>query len=67
MYNENIVTTRACTMGRLIETGAKKITLKSFLSDATRLWNTAPLTIKSCTTEYSAKVQIKNFVKTLPT
>ena len=31
--------TRSCTSGRLIEPGFKPMTLKAFISDATRLWN----------------------------
>ena len=58
--------TRACTMGRLIEEGVKPTTLKTFKSDASRLWNSAPREIKESKTLNAAKKAIKIYVKTLP-
>ena len=39
---------------------------KTFLNDATHIWNMAPETIKNCESIYRAKKAIKDFVKTLP-
>ena len=58
--------TRACSNGRLMEEGKKTLTLKTFKSDASRLWNSAPMEIKACSTLASAKKEIKKFVKLLP-
>ena len=37
-----------------------------FVSDAIRLWNGAPHSIKNCLTAYQAKKEIKAYIKTLP-
>jgi hypothetical protein len=54
-------TTRASTYGKLIEPGTK--TIKTCISDSTRIWNKAPAAIKSCITIHSAKNEIKKFLK----
>ena len=41
-----MITTRARTEGRLIEPGFKSKTLKTFISDATSLWNQASSKIR---------------------
>ena len=64
--SNNVMTTRAATIGTLQEA---KITTKSertFLNDAIHIWNLAPSSIKNCTTIYSVKKAIKAFVSTLP-
>ena len=64
--SDNVMTTRAATIGTLQEA---KITTKSertFLNDAIHIWNLAPSSIKNCTTIYSVKKAIKAFVSTLP-
>ena len=63
---QGYTSTRACTNGRLLEEGQKPLTLKTFKSDASRLWNNAPVEIKACSTLASAKREIKKFVKLLP-
>ena len=62
----NARTTRGVTAGKLIEIGSSSQSLNSFIGDATRLWNKAPDTIKESTSLYSAKVEIKKFVSTIP-
>ena len=57
---------RSITNGKLIESGISKKATSTFINDSTRAWNKAPTTIKQCKTLYSAKKQIKSFVKTLP-
>ena len=57
---ENNLCTRACANGRLIETGYKPLSLKTFKNDAVRLWNNAPVSITKNKSLYSAKNEIKN-------
>ena len=52
--------------GRLIETGKCALSQKTCLSDATKLWNNAPVTLKDCTSLAQIKVLTKNYVKSLP-
>ena len=59
-------TTRATTYGRLIEPGTKTKTIKTCISDSTRIWNKAPTVIKLCTTLHLAKIEIKKFLKSIP-
>ena len=58
--------TRADHQGRLIEVGHSKITTQSFVGDASRVWNKAPLKIKEAKTIGSAKNAIKAYCKTIP-
>ena len=64
--SEDVVCTRAVTMGVLDETMSSKSSDKSFIQDATYIWNKVPEHIKHCKTFFSAKKAIKNFVLTLP-
>ena len=57
---------RAMSNGNLKETGVSTLAKSTFINDSTRLWNRAPNVIKNCTSLYSAKKEIKKFVKTLP-
>ena len=66
MAADNTVNTRACLEGRLIELGTKPLTLKTFICDATRIWNNAPSQITKAHSIGVAKGEIKKFVKTLP-
>ena len=54
--------TRGVTDGKLVEPG----TLNTFVGNATRLWNNAPLIIKTAKNKNPAKTAIKNYCKTLP-
>ena len=60
------VTTRAAARGRPCEIGRSKQTQNSCISDAIRIWNIAPDIVKNCKSLYSAKVETKKYVKTLP-
>ena len=51
--------TRGCAKGRLVKTGSKPLTLKTFKSDAVRLWNAAPESVTDCDTIFKAKKAIK--------
>ena len=57
---------RANTQGRLIEIGKKTLTTKTCVSDAIRLWNSAPNELKQCETIYKFKKANQAYVKTLP-
>ena len=62
----NARTTRGVTNGKLIEEGTSNLMVNSCIGDATRLWNRAPEGIKTSKTLFSAKMEIKKFVSTLP-
>ena len=57
---------RSAFKGNLLETGASHKALKTFINDSTRVWNRAPQKIKMCKSLYSAKKEIKIFIKSLP-
>ena len=48
------------------ELGSTTLISKTCVSDAIRLWNLAPESIKNCATLHSLKKKSKEFVKTLP-
>ena len=58
--------TRACTIGKLIESGKCNITQKSCIYDATKLWNQLPSELKYNLSLSQIKIQSKKLVKTLP-
>ena len=64
--NDGRATTRAVTSGNLVEDGTTSLAQNTFYNDATKAWNLAPLDVKTCKTIWSAKKDIKKFMKTLP-
>ena len=64
-YKQSVIT-RADKKERPIEIGKCKLTQRTSISDAIRVWNRAPASVTSCMSEYQAKKQIKEFVKSLP-
>ena len=60
------VATRAMTKSTPIEQGSTNLISKTCISDAIKVWNLAPMDIKSCNSLYSLKRKVKDFVKTLP-
>ena len=64
--NQTRPSTRAETNERPIEIGKKELTRRTCISDAVRVWNQAPGSIKSCVTVYQAQKEIKSFVRSLP-
>ena len=60
------IVTRADRHNRPVEIGKTSLMHKTCISDAIRLWNLAPEKIKNSLTVYSAKKEIKLFVKSLP-
>ena len=49
-----------------IESGLTNLSKATFINDATHAWNRTRMSIKQCTTYNSAKIKIKEFVKSLP-
>ena len=64
--SEEVAQTRAYTKGQLQEVLATNTSQRSFINDATHIWNKAPTKIKQCKTLASAKLAINAFVLTLP-
>ena len=58
--------TRSSSDNILTETLGGQILTSTFISDAARIWNLAPESIKASTSLYSAKILIKEFCLTLP-
>ena len=63
---EGMATTRAATKGQPCDIGRTQLTQTTCISDAIKVWNSAPSGIKESKTLYQAKREIKKFVKTLP-
>ena len=59
---ENGRSSRGVTTGKLTE----PLTLNTFIGNATRLWNKAPLVIKNSKSISVAKKEIKQYCKSLP-
>ena len=66
LLNEKGHKTRSYNYDNMIEPDWKPNTLKSFISDATRLWNQSPTIIKNCDTVHAVKKAIRNYVEALP-
>ena len=60
------VQTRALSNGQLQEVLTTNSSQRSFINDATHIWNKAPANIKLCVTLSSAKMAINTIVLTLP-
>ena len=58
--------TRSDKENPLMETTGGQIITSTFVSDAARLWNSAPDSVKSSTSLHMAKKNIKEFSLTLP-
>ena len=58
--------TRGDRSGKAVETGRTSKAKATFMSDAARVWNTAPESIRNAKTMMAAKKAIKTFCKTLP-
>ena len=58
--------TRSADVNQLIEAYGGKILTSTFVSDAAKLWNKAPDSIKQCESLNAVKKQIKMYTETLP-
>ena len=63
---EGSAITRSQGSHHLVQHGMNELSSRTFINDATRVWNQAPKVVKMAETIYSAKKEIKKFVKTLP-
>ena len=63
---EGVRSTRAATKGRPCDIGRTQLTQTTCISDAIKMWNTAPSAITESRSLYQAKREIKKYVKTLP-
>ena len=50
----------------LVTNGKTGIQDATFINDAARMWNQAPLALKQCNSIHSVKKQIKIYIKSLP-
>ena len=58
---------RSASNGRLkICNGKTEASQSTFLNDSKRVWNEAPQAIRDCKSIFTAKTEIKKFVKTIP-
>ena len=64
--SESLVTTRAASNGRLVEIGRSAKTQNSSVSDAIRIWNSAPDSVTKSKTLYQVKNAIKAYIVSLP-
>ena len=65
--NTNIyMSSRASTRGDLIVKGKTELRQSSFVNDAAKNWNTAPINITQSKSLSNAKREIKKFAQTLP-
>ena len=62
----NALTTRACSSGKLKETGKTVLTQSTLINDATKAWNLAPKEVLESLSYNIAKKNIKMFARTLP-
>ena len=58
--------TRGSKHWKMIETGRSTKSKASFVGDASRIWNKAPIQITTAKTLSSVKKEIRKFCKTLP-
>ena len=59
------ISLRSGATGKLNEVSGSN-NLKASHNDGAKGWNKTPIVIKNCKSLYSAKIEIKKFVKTLP-
>ena len=64
---DNSINIRARSNGDLVVNRIYIITKETFINDATKAWNKAPINIRLSESLFSAKTKIKQFVKTLST
>ena len=63
--SETGTSTKACTSGKLMESGRSVIAQKTCINDAIKLWNKAPKQVTQCLTLSQIKVQSKLNAKSL--
>ena len=58
--------TRSTARGDILLQGKSELCNSSFIFDASKIWNSAPFSIKNSNSIYQAKKEIKKYVCTLP-
>ena len=61
----NPVNTRASVSGNLLVNGNSTITQETFINDATKAWNKAPVANKDSKSQFSARKHIKDLCNKL--
>ena len=64
--NTDNMLTRSTARGDILLQGKSDLCNSSFIFDASKIWNSAPCSIKNSKTIYKAKKEIKKYVCTLP-
>ena len=64
--NQSDMCSRSMVSGKLTESRGSDALKSTFINDGIKAWNLAPDVIKNCNSLFSAKKEIKKFVKTLP-
>ena len=62
----NVRLVRSITNEMLPVKSFSELSKNMFINDGIKAWNSAPMSIKNCTSYASAKNGIKKFVKTIP-
>ena len=65
IQSENSRSLRSRKQFRLNEQGVTDGTKSSFINDSKRIWKSAPKTITSCESLYSATIHMRDYVKAL--
>ena len=64
--NKSYKITRSQGSHHLVQHVMNELSSRTFFNDETRVWNQAPKVVKMAETIYSAKQEIKKFVRMLP-
>ena len=64
--DDGAAVTRSSKKRLLKELGSSNISSKTFINDATHIWNKAPISIRECNSLFTVKKEIRQFIITLP-
>ena len=64
--SQEVVNTRAMTSNQPIEIGKRPLTQRTCISDAIKVWNSAPNELKNISSLHAMKKATKLYVKSLP-
>ena len=66
IINNSKIGLRSGATGKLNEVCGSNNLKACYINDGAKAWNKTPSIIKNCKSLFSAKIEIKKFVKTLP-
>ena len=66
LVQESMISTRACTSGKLMESGKSIITQKTCKNNAVKLWNMVLKHVQTCKSLNEIKKHAKIFAQSLP-